>query len=66
MSPCQAYKRLDDDRGKSYELGQSAVAGMRGVLAAWMRQSEQVTNIKYDYHCHFVVDFLRLKTGSAL
>jgi len=35
----QAYRRLDDDRGKSYELGQSVVACMRGVLATWMRQS---------------------------
>jgi phosphorylase kinase alpha/beta subunit len=25
----QSYKRIDDDRGKSYELGQSAVKCMR-------------------------------------
>ena len=38
MSP-QAYRRLDDDRGKSHELGQSVVACMRGILHSWLRQS---------------------------
>ncbi|XP_026682432.1 probable phosphorylase b kinase regulatory subunit beta isoform X3 [Diaphorina citri] len=31
----QAYRRIDDDRGKSYELGQSAVKCMRGILECW-------------------------------
>ncbi|GFW50474.1 probable phosphorylase b kinase regulatory subunit beta [Trichonephila clavipes] len=37
----QAYKRIDDDRGKAYELGQSAVKCMRGILFCWMRQAEE-------------------------
>ena len=37
---------MDDDRGKRYELGQSVVAGMRGVLQAWMRQSEMLEKWK--------------------
>ena len=37
---------MDDDRGKCYELGQSVVAGMRGVLGAWMRQSEMLETWK--------------------
>ncbi|XP_053210887.1 probable phosphorylase b kinase regulatory subunit beta isoform X2 [Panonychus citri] len=37
----QAYtKRIDDDNGKAYELGQSVVKCMRGILFAWMRQSK--------------------------
>ena len=37
----QAYtKRIDDDRGKAHELGQSVVKSMRGILFAWMRQSK--------------------------
>lgn len=36
----QAYtKRIDDDNGKAYELGQSVVKCLRGVLFVWMRQS---------------------------
>ncbi|KAL1123716.1 hypothetical protein AAG570_001489, partial [Ranatra chinensis] len=35
----QAYRRIDDDRGKSYELGQSAVKCMRGILERWVRQA---------------------------
>ena len=33
----QAYRRIDDDRGKSYELGQSAVKAMRGILECWIK-----------------------------
>ena len=37
----QAFtKRIDDDRGKAHELGQSVVKCMRGVLFAWMRQTK--------------------------
>ncbi|XP_025426004.1 probable phosphorylase b kinase regulatory subunit beta isoform X2 [Sipha flava] len=42
----QAYRRIDDDRGKSYELGQSAVKCMRGILACWIRQADKVENFK--------------------
>lgn len=42
----QAYRRIDDDRGKSYELGQSAVKAMRGVLECWMKQSHKVELFK--------------------
>ncbi|XP_044743853.1 probable phosphorylase b kinase regulatory subunit beta isoform X2 [Chrysoperla carnea] len=42
----QAYRRIDDDRGKSYELGQSAVKCMRGILHCWARQAERVEAFK--------------------
>ncbi|ROT72681.1 putative phosphorylase b kinase regulatory subunit beta isoform X1 [Penaeus vannamei] len=38
--------RIDDDRGKAYELGQSCVKCMRGILMCWMRQSEKVERFK--------------------
>lgn len=34
-------KRIDDDKGKAHDLGQSVVKCMRGILFAWMRQSEE-------------------------
>lgn len=60
--PPQAYRRLDDDRGKSCELGQAAVACMRcshplylsllrGVLHTWMRQSEDLEEWKVAVQC---------------
>lgn len=42
----QAYRRIDDDRGKSYELGQSAVKAMRGILECWIKQSHKVELFK--------------------
>ena len=36
----QAYRRIDDDRGKSYELGQSTVKCMRGILECWVKQGK--------------------------
>ncbi|CAL4066647.1 unnamed protein product, partial [Meganyctiphanes norvegica] len=38
----QSYRRIDDDRGKAYELGQSCVKCMRGILFCWMRQTENL------------------------
>ncbi|CAH1131091.1 unnamed protein product [Ceutorhynchus assimilis] len=42
----QAYRRIDDDRGKSYELGQSTVKCMRGILECWMKQAFRVELFK--------------------
>ncbi|XP_050711765.1 probable phosphorylase b kinase regulatory subunit beta isoform X2 [Eriocheir sinensis] len=42
----QAYRRIDDDRGKAYELGQSCVKCMRGILTCWMRQCKEVECFK--------------------
>ncbi|KAJ8726503.1 hypothetical protein PYW07_001201 [Mythimna separata] len=42
----QAYRRIDDDRGKSYELGQSTVKCMRGILECWVKQSARVEAFK--------------------
>ncbi|XP_058452785.1 probable phosphorylase b kinase regulatory subunit beta isoform X4 [Malaya genurostris] len=63
----QAYRRIDDDRGKSYELGQSAVKCMRGVLECWIKQAHRVEKFKSRQcamnalHCKF-----HLHTGEQI
>ncbi|KAI4500038.1 hypothetical protein M0802_004908 [Mischocyttarus mexicanus] len=63
----QAYRRIDDDRGKSYELGQSAIKCMRGILECWMKQSSRVELFKrnqsnrFALHCKF-----HLNTGDEI
>ncbi|KAI5742782.1 hypothetical protein M8J77_011338 [Diaphorina citri] len=55
----QAYRRIDDDRGKSYELGQSAVKCMRGILECWIKQANRLEQFKktqcnkFALHCKF-------------
>lgn len=55
----QAYKRIDDDRGKSYELAQSTVKCMRGILECWIKQARRVELFKsrqcsqHALHCKF-------------
>lgn len=39
-------RRIDDDRGKSYELGQSAVKCMRGILECWIKQATRIELFK--------------------
>eukprot|EP00118_Oscarella_pearsei_P010638 m.66389 g.66389 ORF g.66389 m.66389 type:complete len:1074 (+) comp35386_c0_seq8:474-3695(+) len=54
-----AYRRLDDDRGRTYELEQSAVKCMRGILFCYMRQSGKLEKFKKmqspkdALHCRF-------------
>ncbi|XP_011147256.1 probable phosphorylase b kinase regulatory subunit beta isoform X4 [Harpegnathos saltator] len=63
----QAYRRIDDDRGKSYELGQSAIKCMRGILECWVKQSSRVELFKrnqcdrFALHCKF-----HLETGDEI
>nr|CAD7197061.1 unnamed protein product [Timema douglasi] len=63
----QAYRRIDDDRGKSYELGQSAVKCMRGILECWIKQAPRIELFKINQcnkhalHCKF-----HLVTGDVV
>ncbi|RKP25735.1 family 15 glycoside hydrolase [Syncephalis pseudoplumigaleata] len=41
-----AYRRLDDDDGRAYELEHACVKLMRGLLASMMRQSSKVEQFK--------------------
>ena len=42
-----AYRKLDWDRGRTYELEQSVVKTMRGLLLAMMRQADKVERFKH-------------------
>ena len=41
-----AYRRLDDDEGRAYELEHATIKCMRGLLFAMMRQSSKVEQFK--------------------
>ncbi len=41
-----AYRRLDDDRGRAFELEHSVIKLMRGLLFAMMRQVQKVETFK--------------------
>ncbi|MBW4582959.1 MAG: glycoside hydrolase family 15 protein [Tildeniella nuda ZEHNDER 1965/U140] len=41
-----AYRRLDDDRGRTFELEHSVIKLMRGLLFAMMRQVQKVERFK--------------------
>ncbi|XP_019587424.1 phosphorylase b kinase regulatory subunit beta isoform X2 [Rhinolophus sinicus] len=43
-----AYRRIDDDKGRTHELEHSAVKCMRGVLYCYMRQADKVQQFKQD------------------
>ncbi|XP_067854028.1 phosphorylase b kinase regulatory subunit beta isoform X2 [Heptranchias perlo] len=41
-----AYRRIDDDKGRTHELEYSAVKCMRGILYCYMRQADKVEHFK--------------------
>uniref|UniRef100_A0AAQ4PHX8 Phosphorylase b kinase regulatory subunit n=1 Tax=Gasterosteus aculeatus aculeatus TaxID=481459 RepID=A0AAQ4PHX8_GASAC len=43
-----AYRRIDDDMGRTHELEHSAVKCMRGILYCYMRQADKVEQFKQD------------------
>ncbi|NWH86476.1 KPBB kinase, partial [Aegithalos caudatus] len=43
-----AYRRIDDDKGRTHELEHSAIKCMRGILYCYMRQAEKVQKFKQD------------------
>ncbi|XP_037000754.2 phosphorylase b kinase regulatory subunit beta isoform X3 [Artibeus jamaicensis] len=43
-----AYRRIDDDQGRTHELEHSAIKCMRGVLYCYMRQADKVQQFKQD------------------
>ncbi|XP_055382717.1 probable phosphorylase b kinase regulatory subunit beta isoform X2 [Condylostylus longicornis] len=63
----QAYRRIDDDRGKSYELGQSAVKCMRGILECWIKQAGRVELFKKrQSNQHALHSKFHLHTGEEI
>ena len=57
-----AYRRIDDTGGRTYELEQSTVKLMRGLLQAMMQQSAKVEEFK---HSHNPLDALHAKYDTA-
>ncbi len=45
-----AYRRLDDDDGRQYELEQAVIKLMRGLLVAMMKQADKVEAFKQSQH----------------
>uniref|UniRef100_A0A8C5SXE0 Phosphorylase b kinase regulatory subunit n=1 Tax=Laticauda laticaudata TaxID=8630 RepID=A0A8C5SXE0_LATLA len=43
-----AYRRIDDDKGRTHELEHSAIKCMRGILFCYMRQADKVQQYKQD------------------
>ncbi|KAJ6665975.1 hypothetical protein lerEdw1_000879 [Lerista edwardsae] len=43
-----AYRRIDDDKGRTHELEHSAIKCMRGILYCYMRQADKVQQYKQD------------------
>ncbi|NXC56069.1 KPBB kinase, partial [Aleadryas rufinucha] len=43
-----AYRRIDDDKGRTHELEHSAIKCMRGILYCYMRQADKVQEFKQD------------------
>lgn len=41
-----AYRRLDDDQGRTYELEHCVIKNMRGILFSMMRQAKKVELFK--------------------
>ncbi|MGH8002557.1 MAG: glycoside hydrolase family 15 protein, partial [Brasilonema sp.] len=57
-----AYRKVDEDKGRTYELEHSVVKLMRGLLFAMMRQSAKVEEFK---HTQSPLDALHAKYNTA-
>jgi len=57
-----AYRKVDEDKGRTYELEHSVVKLMRGLLFAMMRQSHKVEQFK---HTQSPIDALHAKYNTA-
>ncbi|XP_031572074.1 phosphorylase b kinase regulatory subunit beta-like [Actinia tenebrosa] len=62
-----AFRHMDDSQGRNYELQQSAVKCMRGILFCYMRQSSKLElfkrNQRSENSLHVIFD---INTGDAL
>lgn len=57
-----AYRKVDEDKGRTYELEHSVVKLMRGLLFAMMRQSHKVEQFK---HTQSLLDGLHAKYNTT-
>ncbi|XP_066289063.1 phosphorylase b kinase regulatory subunit beta-like isoform X2 [Branchiostoma lanceolatum] len=62
-----AYRRIDDDRGRTHELEHCTVKCMRGILYCYMRQAEKVELFKQGQEArHCLHSEFHWQTGDAL
>lgn len=62
-----AYRQVDDDKGRNYELEQSAVKCMRGILFCYMRQAAKVEKFKHNQQPHNSLHSkFNIHTGNTL
>ncbi|XP_078688666.1 phosphorylase b kinase regulatory subunit beta-like isoform X2 [Branchiostoma floridae x Branchiostoma belcheri] len=62
-----AYRRVDDDRGRTHELEHCTVKCMRGILYCYMRQAEKVELFKQGQEAkHCLHSEFHWQTGDAL
>lgn len=60
----RAYKKIDNDEGRTYELSQCAVKCMRRILLLWMSESDRIERFKNNQspantlHCKYYIDTL--------
>ena len=60
-------RRIDDDKGRTHELAQSAVKCMRGILECWMRQADKLENFKLQQNVKNVLHSkFHLVTGDVV
>ncbi|WP_414579483.1 glycoside hydrolase family 15 protein [Anabaena sp. CCY 9402-a] len=57
-----AYRKVDEDKGRTYELEHSVIKLMRGLLFAMMRQSHKVEQFK---HTQSLLDGLHAKYNTT-
>ncbi|WP_414528730.1 glycoside hydrolase family 15 protein [Nodularia chucula] len=57
-----AYRKIDEDKGRTYELEHSVIKLMRGLLFAMLRQSHKVEQFK---HTQSPLDGLHAKYNTA-
>ncbi|MBW4613350.1 MAG: glycoside hydrolase family 15 protein [Desmonostoc vinosum HA7617-LM4] len=57
-----AYRKIDNDEGRTYELEHSVIKLMRGLLFAMMRQAHKVETFK---HTQSLLDGLHAKYNTA-
>ncbi|MBD2383946.1 glycoside hydrolase family 15 protein [Cylindrospermum sp. FACHB-282] len=57
-----AYRKVDEDKGRTYELEYSVIKLMRGLLFAMMRQAQKVETFK---HTQSLLDGLHAKYNTS-
>ncbi|KAL9975501.1 hypothetical protein ACROYT_G012666 [Oculina patagonica] len=62
-----AYRHIDDSKGRAYELQQSVVKCMRGILFCYMRQADKVEQFKKNQSAHHSLHVkFNVNTGDTM